>query len=67
MLDSLFKECVKWGTSYIPPIKRGNEKSSSFEKTVSYKTVLTKRGTFVQNVPRYFDMSRWFLATVIRY
>jgi len=26
-----------------------------------------KRGTFMQNVPRYFDMSRWFLATVIRY
>jgi hypothetical protein len=21
----------------------------------------------MQNVPRYFDMSRWFLATVIRY
>ena len=28
------------GTSYIVPVKRENEKISSFVKTVSYKTVL---------------------------
>jgi hypothetical protein len=28
------------GTSYIAPVKRGNEKISSFAKTASYKTVL---------------------------
>jgi hypothetical protein len=30
----------KWGTSYIAPVKRENEKISSFVKTASYKTVL---------------------------
>jgi len=28
------------GTSYIAPVKRENEKISSFVKTASYKTVL---------------------------
>jgi hypothetical protein len=28
------------GTSYIPPVKRENEKISSFVKTASYKTLL---------------------------
>jgi hypothetical protein len=27
------------GTSYIAPVKRGNEKISSFVKTAGYKTV----------------------------
>ena len=26
-----------------------------------------KRGTFMQNMPRYFEMSMRFLATLIRY
>jgi hypothetical protein len=31
---------TKWGTSYIVPVKRGNEKILSFIKTASYKTLL---------------------------
>jgi hypothetical protein len=29
-----------WGTSYIVPVKRENEKILSFIKTASYKTLL---------------------------
>ncbi|PIX21500.1 MAG: hypothetical protein COZ69_14475 [Deltaproteobacteria bacterium CG_4_8_14_3_um_filter_45_9] len=35
----IVRACI-WGTSYIDPVKRENEKILSFIKTASYKTLL---------------------------
>jgi len=39
-VEEKMEKMKKWGTSYIAPVKRENEKISSFVKTASYKTVL---------------------------